>query len=39
MMLDSALIGGSAFDKSLMRMCLKGRDVYIYEWCCNKYKE
>lgn len=26
-MLDSALAGGSAFDKSLMRMCLKGKEV------------
>lgn len=38
-MLDSALAGGSAFDKSLMRVCLKGKEVWIYEWCCKKYKE
>lgn len=29
-MLDPSLAGGLAFDKSLMRMCLKGKEVWIY---------
>lgn len=37
-MLDPALAGGLAFDKSLMRMCLKGKEVWIYG-SKKKYKE
>lgn len=38
-MLDLALAGGSAFNKSLMRMCLKGKEVYVYECCYKEIQE